>query len=69
MPPRKSLPKVCHYSGSLGAAIVACSPARALLSLLAPLAVLVPFRVAFVVTLIYSTQYYHSLNLAMQCMS
>ena len=65
-PSQGSLPKVCCYSGSLGVAVVACGPTRAAPSLLAPLAILVPFRVAFVVTLIYSTQYYRSLNLAIQ---
>ena len=62
-PPQKSVPKVCCYSGSLGATVVACSPTRAALSPLALLSLLVPFRVAFVVTLIYSTQYHCSLNL------
>ena len=68
-PLQKNVPKVRCYSGSLSAAVVACSPTRTAPSPLAPLAPLVPFRVTFVVMLSYSMQYYRPLNLAIQCMN
>ena len=68
MTPQKSAPKVCYYSGSLVYQFrVSVVATRVALSLLALPALLVPFRVVFVVMLIYSTQYHHFLNLMILC--